>query len=75
LQIGGGVLSDCWRKNERGAATAVYSVMPFIGPAIGPIGMIPLYHCKRKRKARIWTTASAMETIQKIHRQDIYCVR
>ncbi|KAJ5479869.1 hypothetical protein N7530_005378 [Penicillium desertorum] len=35
--IGGGVLSDCWRKNERGAATAVYSVMPFIGPAIGPI--------------------------------------
>lgn len=49
LQIGGGVLSDCWRKNERGAATAVYSVMPFIGPAIGPIGMIPLYHCKRPR--------------------------
>ncbi|KAL4938825.1 hypothetical protein BDV06DRAFT_225609 [Aspergillus oleicola] len=35
--IGGGVLSDCWRKHERGAASAVYSVMPFIGPAIGPI--------------------------------------
>ncbi|OJI97941.1 hypothetical protein ASPVEDRAFT_185169 [Aspergillus versicolor CBS 583.65] len=35
--IGGGVLSDCWRKNERGSATAVYSVMPFIGPAVGPI--------------------------------------
>ncbi|KAJ6148477.1 hypothetical protein N7497_010459 [Penicillium chrysogenum] len=25
------------QANERGAATAVYSVMPFIGPAIGPI--------------------------------------
>ncbi|KAG2411947.1 hypothetical protein HFD88_009503 [Aspergillus terreus] len=35
--IGGGVLSDCWRKEERGAATALYSLMPFIGPAIGPI--------------------------------------
>ncbi|KAL6237200.1 hypothetical protein BDW75DRAFT_249283 [Aspergillus navahoensis] len=35
--IGGGVLSDCWRKNERGAASAVYAVMPFIGPAVGPI--------------------------------------
>ncbi|KAI9371709.1 major facilitator superfamily domain-containing protein [Aspergillus egyptiacus] len=35
--IGGGVLSDCWRKDERGAATAVYSVMPFLGPAVGPI--------------------------------------
>ncbi|KAF9882785.1 hypothetical protein FE257_005153 [Aspergillus nanangensis] len=35
--IGGGVLSDCWRKEERGAATALYSLMPFIGPAVGPI--------------------------------------
>ncbi|KAJ5990223.1 MFS general substrate transporter [Penicillium canescens] len=35
--IGGGVLSDCWRKEERGAATALYSLMPFLGPAIGPI--------------------------------------
>ncbi|GAB1206156.1 hypothetical protein APSETT445_004838 [Aspergillus pseudonomiae] len=37
--IGGGVLSDCWRKEERGAATALYSLMPFIGPAIGPIAL------------------------------------
>ncbi|KAL2844829.1 major facilitator superfamily domain-containing protein [Aspergillus pseudoustus] len=35
--IGGGVLSDCWRKHERGRASAVYGVMPFLGPAIGPI--------------------------------------
>ncbi|KAE8137837.1 major facilitator superfamily domain-containing protein [Aspergillus pseudotamarii] len=35
--IGGGVLSDCWHKEERGAATAIYSLMPFIGPAVGPI--------------------------------------
>ncbi|KAK6810679.1 hypothetical protein RU639_013663 [Aspergillus parasiticus] len=35
--IGGGVLSDCWRREERGAATALYSLMPFLGPAVGPI--------------------------------------
>lgn len=37
-------MSDCWRKNERGSATAVYSVMPFIGPAVGPIGIITFSH-------------------------------
>ncbi|KAK7217766.1 hypothetical protein V2G26_005769 [Clonostachys chloroleuca] len=35
--LGGGVLSDCWRAEERGSATAVYSLAPFLGPAIGPI--------------------------------------
>ncbi|KAI6760398.1 hypothetical protein HG530_009258 [Fusarium avenaceum] len=35
--LGGGVLSDCWRKEERGTATAIYSLAPFLGPAIGPI--------------------------------------
>lgn len=37
-QLGGGVLSDCFRAEERGKALAVYSLAPFIGPAIGPIG-------------------------------------
>ncbi|KAL8963333.1 MAG: hypothetical protein Q9193_000397, partial [Seirophora villosa] len=35
--IGGGVLSDCFRADQRGRAIAVYSLMPFISPAIGPI--------------------------------------
>ncbi|ROT36120.1 MFS general substrate transporter [Sodiomyces alkalinus F11] len=35
--LGGGVLSDCWRAEERGMATAIYSLAPFLGPAIGPI--------------------------------------
>ncbi|KAF5562240.1 multidrug resistant protein [Fusarium phyllophilum] len=35
--LGGGVLSDCWRKEERGTATAIYSLAPFLGPAVGPI--------------------------------------
>lgn len=39
LQLGGGVLSDCWRAEERGTAHAIYSLAPFLGPAIGPIGM------------------------------------
>ncbi|KAL8838700.1 MAG: hypothetical protein Q9176_004940 [Flavoplaca citrina] len=37
VQIGGGVLSDCFRADQRGRAIAVYSLMPFISPAIGPI--------------------------------------
>ena len=37
MQIGGGVLSDRFRANQRGRAIAVYSLMPFISPAIGPI--------------------------------------
>ncbi|SPO04996.1 related to multidrug resistant protein [Cephalotrichum gorgonifer] len=35
--LGGGVLSDCWRAEERGRASAAYSLAPFLGPAIGPI--------------------------------------
>ena len=36
-QIGGGVLSDCWRAEERGLAISIYSLAPLLGPAIGPI--------------------------------------
>jgi multidrug resistance protein len=35
--IGGGILSDCFRAGERGAATAIYSLMPFLSPAVAPI--------------------------------------
>ena len=37
LAIGGGVLGDCWRAEERGAAIAIYSLAPLLGPAVGPI--------------------------------------
>ena len=37
LAIGGGVISDCWRPEERGRAIAIYSLAPLLGPAIGPI--------------------------------------
>ncbi|KAF9221257.1 MFS general substrate transporter [Gyrodon lividus] len=37
LSIGGGVLGDCWRPEERGQAVALYSLAPLIGPVIGPI--------------------------------------
>lgn len=37
LAIGGGVLGDAWSADERGAAISVYSLMPLLGPAIGPI--------------------------------------
>jgi len=35
--IGGGILSDCFRAQERGTATAIYSLMPFLSPAVAPI--------------------------------------
>lgn len=37
LQIGGGVMSDCFKAEERGRAMAIYSLAPLLGPAIGPI--------------------------------------
>ncbi|KAH7010920.1 putative bicyclomycin resistance protein [Macrophomina phaseolina] len=37
LSLGAGVLSDLWTQDERGLSLAVYTVMPLIGPAIGPI--------------------------------------
>ncbi|KAI9875243.1 MAG: hypothetical protein M1830_008712 [Pleopsidium flavum] len=37
LAIGGGVLSDCWRAEERGRSISIYSLAPLLGPAIGPI--------------------------------------
>ena len=37
LAIGGGLLGDCWRPDQRGRAISVYSLAPLIGPAAGPI--------------------------------------
>ncbi|KAK8190222.1 MFS multidrug transporter-like protein [Phyllosticta capitalensis] len=37
LAIGGGVLSDMFRPEERGKAIAIYSLAPLLGPAVGPI--------------------------------------
>lgn len=37
FQIGGGVLSDCFRAEERGKSIAIYSLAPLLGPAVGPI--------------------------------------
>lgn len=36
-QIGGGIVSDCFRAGDRGTAVAIYSLMPFISPAVAPI--------------------------------------
>lgn len=37
LSVGGGVLSDVWRAEERGAAIAIYSLMPLLGPVVAPV--------------------------------------
>lgn len=47
--IGGGILSDCFRAGDRGAATAIYSLMPFLSPAVAPImgGYLSQYNAWR----------------------------
>lgn len=35
--IGGGILADCWRSDERGKSLSFYYIFPLIGPAVGPI--------------------------------------
>ncbi|KAL2054076.1 hypothetical protein ABVK25_005615 [Lepraria finkii] len=37
LALGGCVLIDCWRAEERGRAISIYSLAPLLGPAVGPI--------------------------------------
>jgi multidrug resistance protein len=37
LALGGGVLSDVFRAEERGKAISIYSLAPLLGPAVGPI--------------------------------------
>ncbi|KAI0749869.1 MFS polyamine transporter [Daedaleopsis nitida] len=36
LSVGGGVLGDLFRAEERGQAIAIYSLAPLLGPVIGP---------------------------------------
>ncbi|KAK5121368.1 hypothetical protein LTR85_005534 [Meristemomyces frigidus] len=35
--LGGGVLGDLWRPEQRGWSLSVYSLIPLLGPAVGPI--------------------------------------
>lgn len=63
LGIGGGVLADLWSPMERGKAMALYSLMPLLGPAIGPIagGFIAQYSTWRWV---FWSTSIAAILIQ-----------
>ena len=63
LGIGGGVLGDIWLPQERGKAMALYSLMPLLGPAIGPIagGFISQYSTWRWV---FWSTSIAAMMVQ-----------
>lgn len=37
LAIGGGVLGDLFTAEQRGRAMSIYSLMPLLGPAVGPV--------------------------------------
>ena len=45
LSLGGGILTDLWSPEERGRTVSIYSLMPLLAPAIGPIigGFIDVY--------------------------------
>lgn len=63
LAIGGGILSDTWTADQRGMAISVYSLMPLLGPAIGPIagGWIAL---KTTWRWCFWSTSILTGLIQ-----------
>ncbi|KAF2138166.1 uncharacterized protein K452DRAFT_95987 [Aplosporella prunicola CBS 121167] len=63
LAIGGGVLSDMFRPEERGKAISVYSLAPLIGPAVGPIagGFITM---RTTWRWTFWATSIADAVIQ-----------
>jgi len=37
LSIGGGVITDIWSVEQRGRASAIYSLAPLLGPMVGPV--------------------------------------
>lgn len=62
-QLGGGVLSDCWRAEERGRAISIYSLAPLLGPAVGPIAGAFITENTSWRWA-FWATSIADAIIQ-----------
>lgn len=63
LALGGGVLSDCWRAEERGKSISIYSLAPLLGPAVGPVagGFIAL---KSTWRWCFWSTSIVDAGIQ-----------
>ncbi len=61
LGIGGGVIADLFRPEERGKAIAIYSLAPLLGPAIGEIRTVlsiatsqPCANISSNRSGRWW---------------------
>ncbi|KAH0832284.1 MFS polyamine transporter [Lanmaoa asiatica] len=63
LAIGGGVLGDCWRTEERGQAVAVYTLAPLLGPVVGPLAGAWVAECSTWRWV-FWSTSIVDVAIQ-----------
>ena len=63
LAIGGGVLGDCFTADKRGQAVSIYTLMPILAPAIGPIagGFVAQYSTWRWS---FWSVSIADAVIQ-----------
>lgn len=63
LAIGGGILGDLFTAEQRGKAMSVYSLMPLLGPAIGPVAGGWIAQCTSWRWV-FWSTTIACGLIQ-----------
>ncbi|SLM36309.1 Major facilitator superfamily domain, general substrate transporter [Lasallia pustulata] len=74
LAVGGGVISDLWKPEERGRAVAVYTFGPLFGPAMGPIagGFITQYTTWRWVFWAIAIADCALQVFAMIFLQETY---
>ncbi|KAG0701996.1 major facilitator superfamily domain-containing protein [Suillus ampliporus] len=63
LSIGGAVIGDCWRPEERGRAIAIYSLAPMMGAAIGPLTGSWIAECSTWRWV-FWSTSIIDAAVQ-----------
>ncbi|KAG1727552.1 major facilitator superfamily domain-containing protein [Suillus paluster] len=69
--VGGGLLGDCWRPEERGKAFAFYSLAPLLGASVGPITGAWIAERSSWRWV-FWSTSIADAVIQIL---GVFCLR
>jgi MFS family permease len=63
LQISGGILSDCWKPEQRGKSLAIYTTVPLMGPAAGAI-LGGLLEQTASWRWSFWVTSASLALLQ-----------